>query len=140
MKKLLFYSICLLLIPITSCTPEEDLLFPEFSYTIEGETLSDDNYDQIFSTEFDIFQISLEKDGHKISIQLKDYDGLGVYDPFVIRYQLDEGFVYYGQDTKEVEITLVEETYIEGKFSGILEKILDTESKTVSGTFRVKIK
>ena len=93
-----------------ACTPEEDLLFPEFSYVVDGVTVSDDNYDQVFSTEFEVFLITLENAGHMISIQIKDYDGLGTYDPFVLSYRFEDGPFYYGQANKEVEITLVEDT------------------------------
>ncbi len=79
----------------------------------------------------------------KITIELRDYQGVGVYNENAFcdivggalepRFEELEG----SSPSIQVEVTVDDGTFIEGNFSGILDNELG-EEKSISGTFKVR--
>ena len=138
MKNIIFLATITLLLFSSSCKKSDPELFPKFSYTFDGIDVSNSNYQKSFTINGNNLTITLEEGGHVVTIILNDYNGVGTYDPFYLTYRFEEEVTYYGQATKTVKITSVNENHIQGTFSGELEKPFSALSKTLSsGTFDV---
>ena len=56
---------------------DENEITPHFSYMVENVEVKSDNYKEVFNATGGILSVDMEVDGHKLSVMVNKYKGVG---------------------------------------------------------------